>query len=365
MTNKYYTFLIIIFVFLLSMNGIDRSSNAWKWKKSIPEKQKLDSNRLNKLVKLIEEDNQFPDLDSILIIKNGYLVIEAYFNGFTASKIHTLQSVSKSFTSALVGIALNQGKFKSVNEKILNYFSLKKNIKHINKWKKEMTLKDLLTMRSGTDYHERGEGSPHFILNSLARGWDDFYLNRKMVRKPGTYFQYDSGAVILLSSMLKNRTGKHADEFAREHLFDPLHIKNEFWYKNMDGHPHTGGGLYLRPRDMAKLGLLYLQNGRWLGKQIIPEEWIKESFKKHVVFNKPRNNVIGYGYLWWIMKPDPFGTKKEYIYAAMGFRAQFIFIIPEHKMVIVVTGNTKSRYDQNKPVRFIYSHILPAIIRTP
>ena len=335
---------------------------TWKWPTSTPGQQQLDSSRLEELVKLIREGKEFPRLDSLLIVRNGYLVVEEYFRGYNADKIHILQSVSKSFTSALVGIAIEQGKFKGVDEKVLDFFPGVKGIKNMDQRKAAMRLQDLLTMRSGTDYHERGPGSPHFQLNDLDRGWDRFYLNRKMITQPGTHFNYDSGGVILISSMLKNRTGMHADEFARQHLFKPLQIEGEFWFKNMEGHPHTGGGLFLKPRDMAKFGLLYLQKGKWEGKQVVPVQWVKESLQKHVTFQPPRGNVVGYGYLWWVMAPDPKGPGKEYIFAAMGFRAQYIFIIPEHDMIVVVTGDTLSRFDQRKPINFIYTHILPAVI---
>jgi CubicO group peptidase (beta-lactamase class C family) len=339
----------------------EETVGTWKWPTSTPGQQQLDSSRLEELVRLIREGKEFPRLHSLLIVRNGYLVVEEYFGGYHADKAHTLQSVSKSFTSALVGIAIEQGKFKGTDEKVLDLFPGIKDIKNMGHHKAAMRLNDLLTMRSGTDYHERGPGSPHFQLNDLDKGWDRFYLNRKMITRPGTHFNYDSGGVILMSSMLKNRTGMHADEFARHHLFKQLQIKGDSWYKNKEGHPHTGGGLNLKPRDMAKFGLLYLQNGKWEGKQVVPAKWVKESIQKHVSFPLPRGNVIGYGYLWWIMAPDPKGPGKEYIYAAMGFRAQYIFIIPEHDMIVVVTGGTRSSLDQRKPINFIYSHILPAV----
>ena len=338
-----------------------RIRTDWKWPTSSPEKQRLDSIRLKELVQLIREGRKYPRLHSLLIVRNGHLVLEEYFAGFHAGNTHTLQSVSKSFTSALVGIAIHQGKFKGVDEKVLDFFPGIKTIENMDERKAAMRLRDLLTMRSGTDYHEGYTGSPHDRLNNLERGWDRFYLNRKMIRKPGTHFQYDSGGVILMSSMLKNRTGKHADAFAEEYLFKPLQIKDVSWFKNREGHPHTGGGLHLKPRDMAKFGLLYLQNGQWQGEQIVPVKWVKESIQKHVSLRGRKEGVIGYGYLWWILAPDPQGSGKQDIYAAMGFRAQYIFVVPEYDMVVVVTGGTRSSTDQNKPIKFLYSHILPAV----
>jgi CubicO group peptidase (beta-lactamase class C family) len=111
---------------------------------------------------------------------------------------------------------------------------------------------------------------------------------------------------------------------------------------------------------MAKFGLLYLRHGRWKDRQIVPEDWVIESTRQRVSLTG-RGRVVGYGYLWWILAPDPDGLGKESIYAAMGFRAQYIFVIPEHDMVVVVTGGTTSGVDQRKPIEFLYSHILPSV----
>ncbi len=339
------------------------TSTTWKWPRSTPEKQGLDSDRLNQLVQIIREGKKFPDLHSLLIVRNGFLVVEEYFGKFSAERLHTLQSVSKSFTSALIGIAIARGEIMGVDEKVLDFFTEMRVIKNMNKRKASMTLQDLLTMRSGTDYREGFSGSPHDELNRLEQGWDQFYLDRPMMREPGSYFQYDSGGVILMSSILKNRAGLHADGYAKRFLFDPLEISRRFWFKNREGHPHTGGGLNLLPQDMAKFGLLYLNNGEWKGRQVVPAHWIKESIRKHVEFKRRDPGVVGYGYLWWLLSPDPDGAGKELIYAAMGFRAQYIFVVPEHDMVIVVTGGTRNRTDQSKPIGFLYSHILPAVKR--
>ena len=153
----------------------------------------------------------------------------------------------------------------------------------------------------------------------------------------------------------------HADIYAEKTLFKSRGIEKYFWVKNQEAHPHTGGGLALRTRDMARFGLLYLNNGKWEGKQVIPEDWIQESFKKHVDFGNPDQDVIGYGYLWWIQRPDPMGNGKEYIYAARGAQGQYIFIVPEHDMVVAVNADTKSGEQQRNIVNILYNHILPAV----
>ncbi len=334
-----------------------------EWPRSTPEAQGLDAARLGELVTLIREGQSFPDLHSLLIVRNGYLVVEEYFAGWEPERLHTLQSVTKSITSALIGIAIAQGHIESVDERVIDFFP---------QWRDELTqdpgwaavrLRDLLTMRSGTDYHERGQGSPHFQLNRTRRGWDRFYLDRPMVTEPGTYWQYDSGGVILMSAMLKQRSGMHADAYAERFLFAPLGIERTSWFRNLDDHPHTGGGLDLLPRDMARFGLLYLRGGRWRGQQVVPRAWVEESTRPQVDFDPPRSQNTGYGYLWWMLAPDPGGAGNERIYAAMGFRAQYIFIVPEHDMVVVVTGGTTNGQDQRRPIEFLYSYILPSVRR--
>ena len=332
-----------------------------EWPRSAPEAEQLDSSQLNELVRLIREGKRFPDLHGLLVVRNGYLVLEEYFDGHAAHGLHTQQSVSKSFTSALIGIAIEQGKMRGVDEKVLGFFPEMQRIENRDQRKEAMTLGDLLTMRSGTDYHEGSSNSPHSQLNRLSKGWDRFVLNRPMLRQPGSRFQYDSGGVILMSSLLKSRTGMHADAFADRYLFPQIGIQKKRWFKNSQGHPHTGGGLHLRPQDMAKFGLLYLRGGRWQGKQVVPEEWVRESLKKHVDFPGGKGRSTGYGYLWWVLPPDPQGAGEQDIYAAMGFRAQYIFLVPEHDMLVVVTGGTRNYSDQRRPIDFLYSHILPAV----
>lgn len=333
-----------------------------EWPRSSPQEQQLDASQLEGLVGLIREGKRFPDLHSLLVVRNGYLVVEEYFDGHSADRLHTQQSVSKSFTSALIGIAIEQGKIRGVDEKVLGFFPEMQGIKDRDARKEEMTLGDLLTMRSGTDYHERGPDSPHQKLNSLERGWDRFYLDRPMETRPGTRFLYDSGGVILMSAMLKSRTGMHADVFAERYLFEPLGITRSDWFRNKDGHPHTGGGLHLRPRDMAKLGLLYLRKGRWGERQVVSAAWVEASTRRHV--ERRRGREVGYGYLWWILEGDPRGPGNDEIYAAMGFRGQYIFVVPEHDLVVAVTAGARGA-DQLGPIEFLYAHILPAVRPDP
>lgn len=331
------------------------------WPSAAPEDHGLDAAPLDNLVQRIRSE-EIVNIHSLLVVRFGWLVLESYFNGHDVDELHELQSVTKSFTSAAIGIAIARGKISGVGETVLEFFDESLVIENLDERKRRITLEDLLTMRSGTDYHERGPDSPHWQLNRLQRGWTKFILDRPMIRKPGTYFQYDSGAVILASALIKQRYGVHADDFLEKHLFEPLGIERLFWYRNAEGHPHTGGGLSMRSRDMARFGLLYLREGRWGNRQVLPEEWVHASLSRQVEF-EPRSGrrSVGYGYWWWVFPPDPGGDGKRDIYAAAGWKGQYIFIVPEHEMVVVVTAGCRDWTEEQAIVGFLYDSILPAV----
>ena len=336
---------------------------AWDWPVSTPEKEGFDGAALAGLVTDITQGTLLPRLHYLVVVRHGRLVLEENFHGWGPGKVHMLQSVSKSFTSALVGIAIARGEFKGVDEKVLDFFPDLKDIANLDERKKAMRLEDILTMRTGTDYNEDSETSPHGQLNRLTRGWDKFYLDRPMLQAPGTGFQYDSGGVILISAMLKRRTGQHAREYAIEHLFKPLGIEKLWWGGNAEGHTHAGGGLSLSGRDAAKLGQLYLDKGRWGNVQVLPESWVRESLKMRVDLTQPGQPPSGYGYLWWVWAPDPRGKSGEYVYAARGRFGQYVIVAPEHDMVVVFLGDAKDRAEMGKPIEVFYDRVLTALRR--
>ena len=321
----------------------------------------LDSVMINELVTGIE-DGRYPKIHSLLILKDDQVALEKYFRGYGPTTPHTLQSVTKSVTSALIGIALQTGIIASTEEPILRFFPQYATLDHMNDWKRSICIQDILTMRTGVDYNENGSGSPHEQLNALSSGWDLFYLNRPMLFAPGTVFNYDSGGVILLSAILRSAGGQHADALADQYLFPQLGITQGRWIKNAEGHPHTGGGLYLLPRDMLTFGKLYLDKGRVDGQQILDERWIERSFTKSVDLDGWGPHVVGYGYLWWIFRPANRSVTREYIYAAMGAMGQYIFVVPEYRMVVVVTAGARTGAEFTNPQDFLYSHILDAVL---
>jgi CubicO group peptidase (beta-lactamase class C family) len=343
--------------------GKGQTRPLWQWPVSTPEEQGMDSGKLAELAGQIRKGELCPRLHALLIIRHGFLIVEEYFNNWQAERIHTLQSVTKSFTSALVGIGIARGEFKGVDEKVLDFFPDMTGIANMDERKASLRLKDILTMRTGADFHESGPDSPLEQLLKLEKGWDKFYLDRPMLQPPGTGFRYDSGGVILLSAMLKRRTGMQAAAYAERYLFQPLGIENKFWMGNAEGQTHSGGGLALTARDTAKFGLLYLKNGRWGNEQVVPENWVRESLRMHVDLTVEGQPPSGYGYLWWILAPDPRGNGRQFVYAARGRLGQFIFIVPEHDLVAVVFGDAKTIPEQNKPMEVMYDRILPAVRR--
>jgi CubicO group peptidase (beta-lactamase class C family) len=333
------------------------------WRTSSPQEQQLNKKVLKRLLKRIR-NNAIGGIDSLLIARNGYLVTEEYFHGWGPDDLHTLQSDSKSVTSLLVGIALEQGKISSIDQTVLSFFPEYRRIHNVDERKSAMTLRDLLTMRTGLDWGEDPyEGSPLFQLNNCRCDWLKFVLDWPMRETPGTRFEYNSGGVILLAGVIRNATSIPTDTFAQRYLFDPLGVRQVRWYYGEpDNLPHTGGGLNLRPRDMAKIGYLMLRNGRWEDQQIVSADWVRES-TSHAVTN-PRTfagRPVDYGYLWWLLSLNGEAGSHDRdadIYAAAGAQGQWIFIIPKYDMVVVSTGNTPY-FDQ--AVGFLYSDILPAV----
>ncbi len=335
---------------------------AESWERATAHDVGLRADLLEAFLQEVREGD-YPGVTSLLVVRGGRLAVEEYFGGNDGHRLHTMQSVSKSFSSAILGIAIAEGVIGSTNDRVLGYFP-DQEIRNRDAFKEALTIEDLLTMRSGTDYHERGSGSPHSQLNRLATGWSSFYLDRPMVTEPGSQFVYDSGAVILSSALIQARTGMHADKYARDRLFGQLGIESHRWHGNSEGHPHMGGGLYLRPTDMARFGQMFLDDGRWNGTQVISKQWVKASFEQHVdLAGKSHQHVIGYGYWWWIFEPATEIGATLPFYAAYGANGQFIFVVPEFDLVVVVTGKTSSYRNESAPMRFMYTHILPAVER--
>ena len=312
----------------------------------------LDTSLLNEMMRKIV-DGTYPGVHSVLIIRDGKLIFEEYFYQYERDSLHELRSATKSFVSALTGIAIEKKIIKSKYEKVVPYFP-EYTFNNLSNDKKRITIENLLTNQSGLDCdisNDRSEGNETKM--SYSNDWIKFTLDLPMVDTPGGKGMYCSGNVVVAGRIIEKATKKALPQFARENLFGPLGISNFKWHFKPDiSSAETFCQLYLRPRDMAKFGLLFLNNGQWNGKQIVPSGWVKQSFMKHSTVQN-----VDYGYLWWIKYLDADGTR-YYSKAAQGNGGQKIYIWEQLNMVVVITGgnyNTQSPSDE-----LIRRYILPA-----
>jgi CubicO group peptidase (beta-lactamase class C family) len=316
------------------------------WRVAAPEEQGMDAALLGQMLDAIDE--QILRIDSVLVVHNGTIVAEKYYPPYDKDTMHGLQSVTKSVVSALVGIAIQQGYIKGVDDPVLDYYP-ERTFENDDALKRSITLEHLLTMSSGLawDWDE--------MVSS--RDWVGYTLDQPMVSEPGTEFYYSSGNAHVLSAIIGEASGMNTLDFAQLHLFDPLGISDVRWKTDLDGIPKGGWGMGMTPRDMAKLGYLYLNQGQWDGQQIIPAEWIKASTERHIQVPEPLEPWDLYmGYLWWLHEDGP--------YAAHGTRGQFIYVIPESDLVVVFTGDiTDAKFAQ--PQLLIRDYIIPAVTPVP
>jgi len=329
---------------------LQESNGAWPtqgWQASAPEAQGMDSGVLAAMLEDIQRQGH--NIDSVTVIRNGYLVADAAIYPYEQDTKHIIHSCTKSIVSALIGIAIEQGYIDGVQTPVLDFFP-GRSAENIDENKKSMTLDDLLTMSSGLNcrdsYLYRWSG-----LNEMraSSDWVQHMLDLPMAEAPGTRFEYCNGASFLLSAILTETTGMSAHEFADKYLFGPLGITDVIWPINPQGINIGWGELRMRPQDLAKIGYLYLRGGEWDGEQIIPSSWVEESTQKHI----SGTLEDGYGYQWWV---DDSG-----IFMAVGYAGQFIFVVPEEELVVVFNSDLDDR-DFYVPQVLLVDYIIPAVI---
>lgn len=325
------------------------------WQTSLPELRGMNSTKLQELNVYIR--NQNLPLDSVIVIRNGYIVYEDYPNSavYGENSLHILHSVTKSFTSALIGIAIREGYIQNVLDTVVSYFP-NRTILNLDAWKQNMTIEHLLNMMAGMEWDEwtYPYSDPRNDLFQMIYSGDciQFMLDRNMTVAPGTVWLYNTGAAHLLGAIIQQTTGQTPLQYAHEVLFAPLGITNVFWDSDPQGLTFGGSELHLRPRDTAKFGFLYLHNGTWDGQQIVSGDWINKSRKSAAY---PWNGT-GYGYLWW---------KELYLstFEARGLFAQWIIVDSENNIVIVLTA---SDYNGEIPIfHLVTEYILAAIGEFP
>jgi len=316
------------------------------WQTSTPEAQGMDGGKLAEMQEAIQAQNF--GLHSLLVIRHGRIVSETYYAGYDSTTSHELYSVTKSFIGILVGIALEQGLVSSLDARVLDFYpgSIFENP---DPRKDAMTVQDLLSMRSGLAWEE-GDAAYTAMYNSLS--WILYVLNLPMASEPGTEFVYCSGCSHVLSGILYQVAGQDVREFADKNLLGPLGITDYGWDVDRQGIHLGGWGMQLKPRDMAKLGYLYLHEGNWEGQQLVPREWIRQAVQSRVEVDAG----TAYGYQWWVF-PDFPGTEKG-AYSALGHAGQTIFVIPELDLLVVTTAQT----DGHEAIyELIADYVIPAV----
>lgn len=337
-----------------SMEATSRPSAQWPthgWPTSTPEAQGLYSATLAKTFDVFLDHG----VHSIAVIRNGVWVADACKEGIEPSILQDMKSVTKGVTSALIGIALNEGMLKSPDQRLAAFFPELEN----DPIKSKIQLKHLLSMTSGLSWDNDQEQSSNEMMH--APDWVAYILNRPAQYEPGAVFNYSNGDAHLLSAVISKVTGMTMFDYAKSRLFEPLGITNVNWNHDHQGITIGAWALALSLADMAKLGSLYLNNGQWEGKSIIPQSWIRTSFMKRVTLNYSNGTQGSYGYYWWtksLAKGLNKGSRKELdIFYASGSGGRRIFGIPELKMIVALTANSG---DVDMPESLLH-HVLQAV----
>jgi CubicO group peptidase (beta-lactamase class C family) len=307
-------------------------------------------------------DGTYPDVHGILVSRGGKLVVEEYFYEYDRARPHQMRSATKSVVSALVGIAIDQYALASDGDSVMRRLPYA-SYDHPDPRKNRLTLRDLLTMRSGLacdDWNAASPGNETRVYQSAD--WVKFVLDLPVIAAPGTHGSYCSGNVAVAGRIVERATGKALPAFAQENLFTPLGIRaaDVRWnYTLSASNAATFAQLYMRPRDMLKLGILFQHDGMWQGRRVISHDWIAKSTAKW--------STVGdqdYGYFWWhqwVNADAPDGPRRIEMVAASGNGGQKIFLVPTLDLVVVLTGGN---YNSQSPASAIMAkELLPSILK--
>jgi CubicO group peptidase (beta-lactamase class C family) len=305
-------------------------------------------------------NGDFPQIHSVLLVRHDTLLLEEYFQGWSINGQHNvnygretrheLHSVTKSFTSALIGIAVDKGLITDLDERMSAYFPEYGDAFDADPRKHDIRLRHMLAMSAGLYWDEwsypyTDTRNTHVALHVSADQLR-YVMELPVAAAPGETFVYNSGLSIALGGVVDKVSGMKVGPFAEEHLFGPLGITDYFWWAYPNGTVQTGGGLSLRPRDMAKFGLLYLHDGNWNGTQVVSQQWVRESTRQQA----PPG--VGYGYQWWL---------HDFGFAAHGRGGQYIFVMPDLDLVVVFTGGNDNSL-AGLPFEMLQAYILPSVL---
>ena len=349
-----------IFAFFILIANLNAS--VWptaKWEREKPESKGMDIDSLKSYSNILKS-GKLGYIDGMLITRGGKIIFEEeythnydslYLQTKTApgkynyydtdwhpfyrdSKLHTMQSVSKSLTSAAIAIANKNGDIPDLNANIMNYFDDYKSSKPDPR-REKITILDVLNMSSGIKWDESSmaytDPSSDCVQMELSNDWIQYVIDREMAESPGTKFNYNSGETMLLSYLINKTTGTDLAKYLEKNLFSVIGIKDYYWKHTPKGLTDAEGGLYLTPRDLARFGYLILKNGVWDGKQVLPKSWVSQIHETEI---NTGTDWLRYGLQFWVM---PYGDNQTAILAS-GLGGQRMIVIPEYDIVAVFTG---------------------------
>lgn len=311
--------------------------------RATPESQGVRSSALSDLVETLDQEIQ--QIHSVMVVRNGNVVLEAWWNPEAADKPHVLWSLSKSFTSTAVGLAIEEGKM-SLDDSVLDYFPDQAPTDPSPQLK-AMRVRDLLRMATGHQTEPpRTENEP----------WATTFLKHPVPFKPGTHFLYNTSATYMASAIVQKVTGEKVVDYLQPRLFSPLGIETPRWDESPQGESIGGYGLFLKTEDLAKFGQLLLQNGQWQGKQLVPADWVQQATGYRVSngSNPDSDWDQGYGYQFWQCRHGA--------YRGDGKDGQFCVVIPDQKVVVIMTAKTNNLQGQ---LNIVWNQLLPGLEENP
>jgi CubicO group peptidase (beta-lactamase class C family) len=295
----------------------------------------------------------FRRLHSLLVSWRGELILERYYNGRKPTSLANIKSASKSVVSTLVGIAIDEGRIRTVKEPISSYFP-ELLAGPNNSEKRKITIEDLLTMQSGLET----TSNRNYGAWVLSGNWVRHALNRPLIAEPGKLMVYSTGNTHLLSAILTKATGKTTWQFAQEKFAKPLGFSLPQWPRDPQGIYFGGNDMLMTPRQMIAFGELYLRRGRVADRQIVSRNWVDASLTARAQSTREADRQYGYG--WWIRQLGGYRT-----YYAWGYGGQFIFVVPQLELVVVTTSSSEVSNERRSHIRTIYdlveSYVIPRV----
>jgi CubicO group peptidase (beta-lactamase class C family) len=317
------------------------------WRTAAPDPRLIDPRLLSSLDAIVAR--RFPMVTGLLVIRHGYILYERYLQDLVETRMVELYAITQSVVGAVTGIALTQGAFLSLDEKLgdllPDYFTPAADPRA-----KEITLRHLLSMTSGFEWDARQQEMLFYRVNHV-----EDVLNRPLARPPGAAFSYDGCNAQVLSHVFNNVTGLSVLQAAAGALFEPLGITSYVWPQDDQGFSQSWAGLQLTLRDVAKIGYLHLRHGVWESQQLVGREYVRAATTAHTAGGYPGNT--GYGYLWWVSQ-----EREHYAFYALGFGGKTLVAVPDlDLLVVIMTDDSLDNDHINQPRLLLSEHIIPAI----